>query len=74
MKLFRPSRIAFFLALISLAFAFYLIDCVVSSLVGKHPELPWFERGVYAGSPFGFIATASVLICGFWYLLFGKGK
>jgi hypothetical protein len=74
MKRFRASPISFSLALFLLAFAFYLADCVVASLVGTHPELPWFERGVCAGSPFGAIATGCVLLCAFWFLFFGERR
>jgi hypothetical protein len=74
MKRFRPSPISFSLALFILALAFYSVDCVVASIVGKHPELAWFERGLYAGGPFGALATGCVLLCAFWVLFFGKGK
>jgi hypothetical protein len=74
MKPFRSSRISVFLALLGMAVAFYLVDCVVASLSGRHPELPMFERGIYAGGPFGSLATACVLLCAFGVLIFGKGE
>jgi hypothetical protein len=74
MKPFRPSPISFSLALFLLALAFYLVDCVVASIVGKHPELAWFEKSLYVGGPFGSLATGCVLLCAFGVLFSGKGK
>jgi hypothetical protein len=36
---------------------FYLIDCLLSVMFGMHPELPFYERGIFAGGPAGFLAT-----------------
>jgi hypothetical protein len=34
---------------------FYIIDCLVVS--DSHPDLPFFERGIYAGGPVGILFT-----------------
>lgn len=37
---------------------FYLVDCWVATNV-SNSSLPWFERGIYAGGPFGILLTVS---------------
>jgi hypothetical protein len=38
---------------------FYLVDCVVATLLHKSSlDLRWFERGIYAGGPFGILGDA----------------
>jgi hypothetical protein len=47
---------------------FYLIDCLVATSFTKSSlDLPWFERGIYAGGPFGIFLT-------FGWLLFPAGR
>jgi hypothetical protein len=42
---------------------FYLVDCVVVTLVDKaSPDQPWYERGFCAGGPFGMIFTVGWLV------------
>jgi hypothetical protein len=42
---------------------FYLVDCFVATLVDKTSlYLPWFERGIYAGGPFGILLTVAWLV------------
>jgi hypothetical protein len=38
---------------------FYLIDCLIATSFAKSSlDLPWFERGIYAGGPFGLFGDA----------------
>jgi hypothetical protein len=53
---------------------FYLVDCLAVSIFGSHPELPWIERGIHAGSPAGILTTASCVIAAFGILIFGNDK
>jgi hypothetical protein len=42
---------------------FYLIDCLIATSFAKSSlDLPWFERGLYAGGPFGILLTVSWLV------------
>jgi hypothetical protein len=42
---------------------FYLVDCLVATSVDKTSiDLPWFERGIYAGGPFGILLTVAWLV------------
>jgi hypothetical protein len=73
MKPFQ-SKQAIFCGLLGLSGAFYLVDCLVVSILDKHTDLPWIERGIYAPGPAGILTTASCLIAGFWILIFLKDK
>jgi hypothetical protein len=61
-----------FFALLTTSGVFYLWDCLGAA--SDHPELPWFERGIYEGGLAGFYLTVGFLAAAFWYLLFGKSK
>ena len=50
----------------------YFVCCV--GAFDRHPELPWFERGVFFGSPLGFASSVIFVLIAFYYLLFGKDK
>jgi hypothetical protein len=39
----------------------YIVDCVIAFALKIHPELPWFERGIYTGPSFQM--TVVYLIC-----------
>jgi hypothetical protein len=39
----------------------YLVDCVIAFALKIHPELPWFERGIYTGPSFQM--TVIYMIC-----------
>jgi hypothetical protein len=68
------SKQAVFCGLLILSGVFYLVDCLVVSIFDSHPDLPWIERGIYAGNPAGILTTASCLLAAFWILIFGKDK
>ncbi len=48
---------------------FYLVDCLLSVMVGRHTELPFYERGVYAGGPYGFLVTIVTFFGTIFYTL-----
>jgi hypothetical protein len=73
MKPFKSKR-AIVCGLLILSGVFFLVDCLVVSVLGKHPELPWIERGIFAGGPAGILTTASVVVAAFWILIFGKDR
>jgi hypothetical protein len=72
LKQFRASRVGFFCALLSLSFIFYFVDCLLS--FRDHPDVPWFESGIYAGGPIGFLATVLCVVFAFGYLIFGRDE
>jgi hypothetical protein len=72
MRRFELTRLQRFCSCLILGIAFYLIDCVLASI--NHPDVPWFERGVYAGGLAGFYWTVIVVLVGFGFLIFGKNK
>lgn len=71
---FKSKRLEGFCVLLLLGGVFYVIDCLVVIAFNRHPEVPWFERGIYAGSPAGFFWTAGTILCALGYLVFGKDK
>jgi hypothetical protein len=43
--------------------SFYIIDClVVTWVIGSRLDLPFFERGIYAGGPAGILFTTGWLL------------
>jgi hypothetical protein len=68
------SKRAVSCGLLILSAAFYLVDCLVVSVFDTHRDLPWIERGIYAGSPAGILTTASCLVAALWILIFVKDK
>jgi hypothetical protein len=68
------SKRGVFYGLLILSAVFYLVDCFVVSIFSTHSELPWIERGIYAGSPAGILTTASCVIAAFGILIFGKNR
>jgi hypothetical protein len=73
-KHFVPRRKYVFLSLLAIVLLFYLVDCFMAIVGGSHADLPWLERGVYVGGPFGFFGTVAVFISALWFLIFGKRK
>jgi hypothetical protein len=71
-KYSKPTRLRMFSFFLTAGGIFYLVDCLVS--FRDHPELPWFETGIYAGSPAGFYLTIVFIIVAFGYLILGKDK
>ena len=55
---------------LSCSAAFYLFDCFTA--FREHPDLPWFETGIYAGGPAGFFLTAGFAVFGLGVLLFAR--
>ena len=42
---------------------FYIIDClIVTYLAELRLDLPWYERGIYAGGPAGIVLTVAWLV------------
>jgi hypothetical protein len=68
----RKSKQAVFAGLLILGAVFYVVDCLVVSIFDTHPDLPWIERGIYAGSPAGILTTASCVLAAFGVLIFGN--
>jgi hypothetical protein len=73
MKPFKAKK-AIVCGLLILSGTFYLVDCLVVSISNRHTDLPWIEKGIYAGGPAGILTTASVMLAAFWILIFGKNK
>lgn len=71
-KAFKSKRFGRFVFFLASAAVFYLVDCLVSH--SEYPELPWFETGIYAGGPLGFVVTVLFALAAFWHLVFGKNK
>lgn len=67
-------RLRFQLFWFGLGFAvvWYFVCCV--GAFDRHPEVPWYERGVFAGSPYGFLLSVMSVLVAFYYLLFGKDE
>jgi hypothetical protein len=59
------SKQAVFCGLLILSGVFYLVDCLVVSIVDNHPDLPWVERGIYARNSAGILTTVSCLLAAF---------
>jgi hypothetical protein len=68
------SKHAIFCGLLILSGVFNLVDCLVVSIFDNHPDMPWIERGIYAGSPAGILTTVSIMLAAFGILIFGKDK
>ena len=68
------SKRRIFLALLAISGVFYAVDCLVVVTLGKHPDVPWYESGIYAGGPFGFLVTGFLFVFAFGFLLFGRGR
>jgi hypothetical protein len=71
---FKSKRLEVFCGLLILGGVFYVVDCLTVIIFKDHPEVPWFESGIYAGGPAGFFWTAATIVCAFGYLIFGKDK
>jgi hypothetical protein len=43
--------------------SFYIIDCLIVTYLTKlRLDLPWFERGIFAGGPAGILLTVAWLV------------
>ena len=72
MKLVRLNRFELFLVGLMVCGLFYAIDCIIALALKIHPELPWSERGMYAGPAFLMTTIFAVAFLG--SLIFGKKK
>jgi hypothetical protein len=72
MRRFESTQFGRFCVYLLIGIVFYLIDCLLAS--SKHPDVPWLERGIYAGGFAGFDWTIVVVVAGFGFLIFGKDK
>jgi hypothetical protein len=52
----KSRRFRFLYGWLIVAVFFYLVDCWVATS-SSNSSLPWFERGIYAGGPFGLLLT-----------------
>jgi hypothetical protein len=68
----KSKRLEYFLLFASFGVFFYLIDCLLSR--ANYQELPWFETGIYAASPYGFPLAVFFVVMAFGYLLFGRDR
>jgi protein-S-isoprenylcysteine O-methyltransferase Ste14 len=60
---FKSRRFKSFYVWLVVGVFFYLVDCLVATSVDKTTfDLPWFERGIYAGGPFGILLTVVWLV------------
>ncbi len=71
---FKLKRLKGFCILLLLGSVLYVLDCVIVIAFNGHADVPWFERGIYAGSPAGFFWTAATIFCAHGYLIVGKDK
>jgi hypothetical protein len=54
---------------------FYLVDCLVATFFAKTSlDLRWFERGIYAGGPFGLVLTVAWFAFPIFRLIFKRVK
>ena len=60
----KPTRLRVFFCFLAVSGLFYLVDCLV--FFREHPELPWFETGIYATSPAGFYLTVGLMVIASW--------
>jgi hypothetical protein len=72
LKPFKTSRVGIFCGLLGVSCIFYVVDCFFA--FRDHPDVPWFESGIYAGGPIGFLATVLCVVFAFGYLIFGKDE
>jgi hypothetical protein len=65
------ERLGGFFACLGLGTFDYSYCCAESFY--KHPELPWFETGIYGGGV-PLVGVVVFVVGAFWYLLFGFSK
>jgi hypothetical protein len=55
---FKSRRNTFLSVWLIVGVLFYIVDClVVTYFAQTHLDLPWVERGIYAGGPVGILLT-----------------
>jgi hypothetical protein len=71
----KSRRFSFLYGWLIVGVLFYLVDCLVATSVTKASlDLPWFERGFYAGGPFGIFLTLGWLAFPVGRLIFKRIK
>jgi len=50
----------------------YIADCIIASIINYHPEVPWLELGIFAGTPFAL--TVLCIVGAICYLLLAKDE
>ena len=68
----KSFRLKVFLAFFTYGCFHYLVGCLLC--YSEHPELPWFETGIYMRSPYGFWMAGGSIVFAFGYLIFGKDE
>jgi hypothetical protein len=59
----RKRRLKWLAGWLIVGASFYIIDCIIVTYVAKSRlDLPWFERGIFAGGPAGFLLTVAWLM------------
>ena len=62
-KFKSKRRLRLFYEWLALGGLFYVVDCLVVTYAGQtRPDLPWYERGIYAGGPAGILFTIGWLM------------
>jgi hypothetical protein len=54
----KSRRFSFLYGWLIVGVFFYVVDCWVATS-SSNSSLPWFERGIYAGGPFGILLTVT---------------
>jgi hypothetical protein len=71
----KSKRFKLFCVWLIVGVWFYLIDCVVATSVSKTPlDLPWLERGIYAGGLFGILLTVAWIVFPVGRIIFKRIK
>jgi len=71
MKRIELTRVSGFLLFFATGVVFYLLDCLFK--FKEHPDLPWYETGIYDGRR-AFLSTAGLFALAFFWLIFKKDK
>ena len=62
-KFKSKQRLKLFYAWLIVGGLFYVVDCLVVTYAAESRlDLPWFERGMYAGGPAGILLTIGWLM------------
>jgi hypothetical protein len=71
----RSRRFKFLYGWLTFGVFFYLVDCFVAISFAKSSlDLPWYERGIYAGGPFGILLTVGWFVFPLGRLIFKRIK
>jgi len=67
---FKSSRLRLFLVFFTAGVVFYLMDCLFN--FKEHPDLPWYETGIYETTPRGFILNMLFILFAIAQLFYGR--